>query len=115
MFRRQRFCVPSFSSGVARNFFFVIAQLFIFQPFSVDSETPDYDLDSEDEAFLETVLQKQKGLQVDLTAFEDMIDRLEKNSGMRCFWNYEDKLSVDIQDLIQVAPKFKNVGSGPFI
>jgi enhancer of polycomb-like protein len=51
------------------------------QPFSMDTEKPDYDLDEEDVKFIDENLRGQKKFEIDNSTFEDMIDRLEKNSG----------------------------------
>ena len=51
------------------------------QPFTVDRDQPEYDLDDEDSEFLEKKLIEEKKLEVDALTLEDMLDRLEKNSG----------------------------------
>lgn len=48
--------------------------------FSLDAEQPDYDLDSEDEAFVNRL---KKKMEVGVLQFEQMIDRLEKGSGQQ--------------------------------
>ncbi|XP_051523127.1 enhancer of polycomb homolog 1-like isoform X3 [Myxocyprinus asiaticus] len=55
-------------------------QLIHIQPFSLDMEQPDYDLDSEDEVFVNKL---KKKLEVGALQFEVMIDRLEKGSGQQ--------------------------------
>ena len=50
------------------------------QPFAVDEELPDYDLDEEDLEFVEKKLKGEKKFEVDLLTVEDMLDRLERNS-----------------------------------
>ncbi|MCJ8744986.1 hypothetical protein PDJAM_G00124980 [Pangasius djambal] len=55
-------------------------QLIHIQPFSLDTEQPDYDLDSEDEVF---VTKLRKKMEVGALQFEEMIDRLEKGSGQQ--------------------------------
>lgn len=53
--------------------------------FSLDAEQPDYDLDSEDEIFVNKL---KKRMDISPLQFEEMIDRLEKGSGQqvqRCF------------------------------
>ncbi|KAG5841659.1 hypothetical protein ANANG_G00168980 [Anguilla anguilla] len=55
-------------------------QLIHIQPFSLDTEQPDYDLDSEDEAFLSKL---KKKMEITPLQFEEMIDRLEKGSGQQ--------------------------------
>ncbi len=51
------------------------------QPFPPDSEAPSYDMDSEDDEFLEGELKKKRAFEVDALLFEEMIEKLEKNSG----------------------------------
>ena len=41
---------------------------------------PDYDMDEEDIKFFNDELKNRRKLEVSLITFEDMIDRLEKNS-----------------------------------
>lgn len=48
--------------------------------FSLDTEQPDYDLDSEDDAFVNKL---KKKMDVGALQFEEMIDRLEKGSGQQ--------------------------------
>uniref|UniRef100_A0A673ME32 Enhancer of polycomb homolog n=1 Tax=Sinocyclocheilus rhinocerous TaxID=307959 RepID=A0A673ME32_9TELE len=55
-------------------------QLIHIQPFSLDTEQPDYDLDSEDETFVNKL---KKKMDVGALQFEEMIDRLEKGSGQQ--------------------------------
>lgn len=52
--------------------------------FSLDAEQPDYDLDSEDEAFVNKL---KKKIDISPLQFEEMIDRLEKGSGQQV-WHY---------------------------
>ncbi|XP_076837540.1 enhancer of polycomb homolog 1b isoform X2 [Brachyhypopomus gauderio] len=70
-------------------------QLIHLQPFSLDTEQPDYDLDVDDEAFI-TKLRKK----MDLGAlqFEEMIDRLEKGSGQQLVTLQEAKLLLKEDD-----------------
>lgn len=51
--------------------------------FSLDTEQPDYDLDSDDEAFVNKL---KKKMEVGALQFEEMIDRLEKGSGQQVEW-----------------------------
>ena len=51
------------------------------QPFAVDRDLPDYNLDDEDADFLEEKLNHEKNFEVTEIVFEGMIDTLEKNSG----------------------------------
>ncbi|MGH0127086.1 UNVERIFIED_CONTAM: hypothetical protein FKN15_068732 [Acipenser sinensis] len=55
-------------------------QLIHIQPFSLDAEQPDYDMDSEDEAFVNKL---KKKMEITPLQFEEMIDRLEKGSGQQ--------------------------------
>lgn len=48
--------------------------------FSLDAEQPDYDLDSEDEIFVNKL---KKRMDISPLQFEEMIDRLEKGSGQQ--------------------------------
>lgn len=48
--------------------------------FSLDTELPDYDLDSEDETFVNKL---KKKMEITALQFEEMIDRLEKGSGQQ--------------------------------
>ena len=44
----------------------------------MDHEIPDYDMDSEDESWLQ---KQSKKMEVNALQFEEMMDRLEKGSG----------------------------------
>lgn len=46
----------------------------------MDTEQPDYDLDSDDEAFVNKL---KKKMEISYLQFEEMIDRLEKGSGQQ--------------------------------
>ncbi|XP_052467841.1 enhancer of polycomb homolog 1 isoform X1 [Carassius gibelio] len=70
-------------------------QLIHIQPFSLDTEQPDYDLDSEDEAFVNKL---KKRLEVEALRFEEMIDRLEKGSGQQLVTLQEAKLLLKEDD-----------------
>lgn len=48
--------------------------------FSLDTEQPDYDLDSDDDAFVNKL---KKKMEISFLQFEEMIDRLEKGSGQQ--------------------------------
>lgn len=48
----------------------------------MDTEQPDYDLDSEDETFVNKL---KKKMEISALQFEEMIDRLEKGSGQQVF------------------------------
>ncbi|XP_046709784.1 enhancer of polycomb homolog 1 isoform X1 [Silurus meridionalis] len=70
-------------------------QLIHLQPFSLDAEQPDYDLDSEDEAFVNRL---KKKMEVGVLQFEQMIDRLEKGSGQQLVTLQEAKLLLKEDD-----------------
>ncbi|XP_036428365.1 enhancer of polycomb homolog 1 isoform X2 [Colossoma macropomum] len=70
-------------------------QLIHIQPFSLDTEQPDYDLDSEDEAFVNRL---KKKMEVGALQFELMIDRLEKGSGQQLVTLQEAKLLLKEDD-----------------
>ncbi|XP_066508597.1 enhancer of polycomb homolog 1-like isoform X2 [Hoplias malabaricus] len=70
-------------------------QLIHIQPFSLDTEQPDYDLDSDDEAF---VTKLRKKMEVGALQFEEMIDRLEKGSGQQLVTLQEAKLLLKEDD-----------------
>uniref|UniRef100_A0A672ZPR1 Enhancer of polycomb homolog n=1 Tax=Sphaeramia orbicularis TaxID=375764 RepID=A0A672ZPR1_9TELE len=70
-------------------------QLIHIQPFSLDTEQPDYDLDSDDEAF---VIKLKKKMEISLLQFEEMIDRLEKGSGQQLVSLPEAKLLLKEDD-----------------
>ncbi|KAJ8336639.1 hypothetical protein SKAU_G00378590 [Synaphobranchus kaupii] len=70
-------------------------QLIHIQPFSLDTEQPDYDLDSEDEAFLNKL---KKKMEITPLQFEEMIDRLEKGSGQQMVTLPEAKLLLKEDD-----------------
>ncbi|XP_008300439.1 enhancer of polycomb homolog 1-like isoform X4 [Stegastes partitus] len=70
-------------------------QLIHIQPFSLDTEQPDYDLDSDDEAF---VIKLKKKMEITFLQFEEMIDRLEKGSGQQLVSLPEAKLLLKEDD-----------------
>uniref|UniRef100_A0A8C2FMK8 Enhancer of polycomb homolog n=1 Tax=Cyprinus carpio TaxID=7962 RepID=A0A8C2FMK8_CYPCA len=70
-------------------------QLIHIQPLSLDTEQPDYDLDSEDEVFVNKL---KKKLEVEALQFEEMIDRLEKGSGQQLVTLQEAKLLLKEDD-----------------
>ncbi|KAG0422334.1 hypothetical protein HPB47_001837, partial [Ixodes persulcatus] len=55
-------------------------QLIHMQPFAMDQDIPDYDMDSEDEKWLN---QQAKKMEIHHNQFEEMMDRLEKGSGQQ--------------------------------
>nr|XP_023696154.1 enhancer of polycomb homolog 1 isoform X1 [Paramormyrops kingsleyae] len=70
-------------------------QLIHLQPFSLDTEQPDYDLDSEDDAFLNRL---KKKMEITPLQFEEMVDRLEKGSGQQLVTLQEAKLLLKEDD-----------------
>ncbi|XP_072010144.1 enhancer of polycomb homolog 1 isoform X1 [Engystomops pustulosus] len=70
-------------------------QLIHIQPFSLDAEQPDYDMDSEDEIFVNKL---RKKLEISPLQFEEMIDRLEKGSGQQPVNLQEAKLLLKEDD-----------------
>ncbi|XP_035213488.1 enhancer of polycomb homolog 1-like [Stegodyphus dumicola] len=70
------------------------------QPFSMDQDIPDYDIDSEDEIWLS----EQAGrLDIRPLQFEEMMDRLEKSSGQQVITLKEAKLLLRDDDDIIIA------------
>ncbi|XP_032421575.1 enhancer of polycomb homolog 1-like isoform X2 [Xiphophorus hellerii] len=70
-------------------------QLIHIQPFSLDTEQPDYDLDTDDEAFVNKL---KKKMEISCLQFEEMIDRLEKGSGQQAVSLPEAKLLLKEDD-----------------
>ncbi|KAF7656429.1 hypothetical protein LDENG_00041210 [Lucifuga dentata] len=70
-------------------------QLIHIQPFSLDTEQPDYDLDSEDDTFVNKL---RKKMEITALQFEEMIDRLEKGSGQQLVTLQEAKLLLKEDD-----------------
>ncbi|XP_077364868.1 enhancer of polycomb homolog 1-like isoform X2 [Festucalex cinctus] len=70
-------------------------QLIHIQPFSLDTEQPDYDLDSGDETFVNKL---KKKMEITALQFEEMIDRLEKGSGQQFVSLQEAKLLLKEDD-----------------
>ncbi|XP_041736962.1 enhancer of polycomb homolog 1 isoform X2 [Coregonus clupeaformis] len=93
-------------------------QLIHIQPFSLDTEQPDFDLDSEDEVFVNKL---KKKMEITSVQFEEMIDRLEKGSGTQLVSLQEAKLLLKEDDeLIKEVfdywtRKRKNCKSGSLI
>ncbi|MGH0169176.1 UNVERIFIED_CONTAM: hypothetical protein FKN15_056303 [Acipenser sinensis] len=67
------------------------------QPFSLDNEQPDYDMDSEDETLLNRLNRK---MEIKPVQFETMIDRLEKASGNQLVTIQEAKLLLNEDDYL---------------
>ncbi|XP_051556778.1 enhancer of polycomb homolog 1-like isoform X1 [Myxocyprinus asiaticus] len=70
-------------------------QLIHIQPFSLDTEQPDFDLDSDDDTFVNKL---KKKMDVGALQFEEMIDRLEKGSGKQPVSLQEAKLLLKEDD-----------------
>ncbi|XP_078519466.1 enhancer of polycomb homolog 1 isoform X2 [Lissotriton helveticus] len=70
-------------------------QLIHLQPFSLDAEQPDYDMDSEDEVFVNKL---KKKMDIFPLQFEEMTDRLEKGSGQQAVGLQEAKLLLKEDD-----------------
>ncbi|KAM3866402.1 enhancer of polycomb homolog 1-like [Diretmus argenteus] len=70
-------------------------QLIHIQPFSLDTEQPDYDLHADDEAF---VIKLKKKMEITFLQFEEMVDRLEKGSGQQLVSLPEAKLLLKEDD-----------------
>ncbi|XP_053739105.1 enhancer of polycomb homolog 1-like isoform X2 [Synchiropus splendidus] len=70
-------------------------QLIHIQPFSLDTEQPDYDLDSDDDKFINKL---KKKMEISFLQFEEMIDRLEKGSGQQLVSLPEAKLLLKEDD-----------------
>ncbi|XP_055007149.1 enhancer of polycomb homolog 1-like isoform X2 [Boleophthalmus pectinirostris] len=93
-------------------------QLIHIQPFSLDTEQPDYDLDSDDDLFVKKL---KKKMEITELQFEEMIDRLEKGSGQQLVSLQEAKLLLKEDDeLIKEvfeywSHKRKNSKSGTLI
>ncbi|XP_067004154.1 enhancer of polycomb homolog 1 [Anabrus simplex] len=73
-------------------------QLIHMQPFAMEQDIPDYDMDSEDEQWISAQSSK---LEITPLKFEEMMDRLEKGSGQTVVTMQEAKsLLKDDDDLI---------------
>jgi len=73
------------------------------QPFGADHDMPDYDMDEEDEKFFDDELIERKKFDVSKITFEDMIDRLEKNSGQTVVSLREAKMLLKEDDDLILA------------
>lgn len=71
------------------------ALIFVHAAFNLDAEQPDYDLDTEDEVFINRL---RKKMEMGALQFEEMIDRLEKGSGQQVdpakYWEWNGKESA---------------------
>jgi len=74
------------------------------QPFGPNQDLPEYDMDEEDMKFFQEELKERRKLEVSHLTFEDMIDRLEKNSTQNVVSLKEAKLILkEDDDLILVV------------
>uniref|UniRef100_A0A1B6CUK2 Enhancer of polycomb-like protein n=1 Tax=Clastoptera arizonana TaxID=38151 RepID=A0A1B6CUK2_9HEMI len=71
-------------------------QLIHMQPFTMEHDIPDYDMDSEDEVWVSD--QVKINLEITPLKFEEMMDRLEKNSGHSVVTQSEAKLLLNKED-----------------
>ncbi|XP_030388402.1 uncharacterized protein LOC115634683 [Scaptodrosophila lebanonensis] len=77
-------------------------QMIHMQPLGLDTEVPDYDMDSADEEWLS----QQQRLELTELKFEQMMDRLEKSSGQtvvtlneaKSLLNQDDETSISVYD-----------------
>ncbi|XP_038645909.1 enhancer of polycomb homolog 2 isoform X2 [Scyliorhinus canicula] len=95
--------VPEAESNVSyydrlyRGEFKVPKQLIHIQPFNLDSEQPDYDMDSEDEILFNRLNRKTE---IKPLQFEEMFDRLEKASGNQLVSIQEARLLLKEDDYL---------------
>ncbi|RWS05375.1 enhancer of polycomb 1-like protein, partial [Dinothrombium tinctorium] len=75
-------------------------QLIHVQPFSIEHDTPDYDMDSEDEAWLNS---QKDVLNLTPLKFEEIMDQLEKSSGQHVLKINEAKLLLKEDDDLIIA------------
>lgn len=75
-------------------------QLIHMQPFTMEQDIPDYDMDSEDERWLES---QAKKLDLSPLKFEEMMDRLEKSSGQTVVTLNEAKALLKEDDDLIIA------------
>ena len=68
------------------------------QPFASNQDIPDYDMDEEDAKFFEEELRSRRKMDVTQFTFEDMIDKLEKNSTVNAVTIKEAKLILKEDD-----------------
>jgi len=74
------------------------------QPFGPSQDLPDYDMDEEDVKFFEEELKERRKLEVSHLTFEDMLDRLEKNSSQNVVSLKEAKFILkEDDDLILIV------------
>ncbi|XP_028142187.1 enhancer of polycomb homolog 1 [Diabrotica virgifera virgifera] len=75
-------------------------QLIHMQPFTMEQDIPDYDMDSDDERWLQAQTQK---LDLSPVKFEEMMDRLEKSSGQTVVTLNEAKALLKEDDDLIIA------------
>lgn len=73
------------------------------QPFNADGDIPDYDMDEQDIKFFNEELKERKKFEISEITFEDMIDRLEKNSGQTIVTIKEAKMLLKEDDDLILA------------
>eukprot|EP00092_Neocalanus_flemingeri_P011958 GFUD01012891.1.p1 GENE.GFUD01012891.1~~GFUD01012891.1.p1 ORF type:complete len:510 (+),score=173.53 GFUD01012891.1:48-1577(+) len=73
------------------------------QPFNADADNPDYDMDDDDIKFFTEELKERRKFEVSMITFEDMIDRLEKNSGQTVINLKEAKMLLKEDDDLILA------------
>ena len=73
------------------------------QPFNAEGDIPDYDMDEDDIKFFTEELKERKKFEVSMITFEDMIDRLEKNSGQTVVTLKEAKMLLKEDDDLILA------------
>lgn len=75
-------------------------QLIHMQPFLMEQDVPEYDMDSEDEAW---VNEQSKKMELTPLKFEEMMDRLEKGSGQKVVTVQEAKTLLKEDDDLTIA------------
>lgn len=75
-------------------------QLIHMQPFTMEHDIPDYDMDSEDERWVNA---QAKTMDITPNKFEEMMDRLEKNSGHSVVTQSEAKVLLKEDDDLIIA------------
>ncbi|CAB3375608.1 Hypothetical predicted protein [Cloeon dipterum] len=75
-------------------------QLIHMQPFLIDQEVPEYDMDSDDEAWIR---EQSKKMDINPLKFEEMMDRLEKGCGQTVLELNEAKTLLKEDDDLTVA------------
>jgi len=74
------------------------------QPFGPSQDLPDYDMDEDDTKFFDEELRERRKLEVSKLTFEDMLDRLEKNSSQSVVTLKEARLILkEDDDLILIV------------